>query len=167
MKGMDSATVGTLDSCASCPASDNCCSRVKHGGAVEAPVLLESEARRIAQRTGEAVGAFSRDLGDGAFRQILSRHGCAFFSQGRCDIYEDRPIDCRLFPVDIIEQDDGTLIWIAYTRLCPEGFDRTGLLDHAERLLPALAGRTREYARVEARGMDAEPYEVLGPLSTQ
>ena len=130
MKGMDSATVGTLDSCASCPASDNCCSRVKHGGAVEAPVLLESEARRIAQRTGEAVGAFSRDLGDGAFRQILS-------------------------------------IWIAYTRLCPEGFDRTGLLDHAERLLPALAGRTREYARVEARGMDAEPYEVLGPLSTQ
>ena len=87
--------------------------------------------------------------------------GCAFFANGQCEIYEDRPIDCRLFPVDIREERDGTLVWIVYTRLCPAGFDRTGLLEHAERLLPALQGHAREYARVDTRGMDAEPFDVL------
>ena len=164
---MKSATDGTLAFCASCPASNNCCSRVRHGGAVEAPVLLGEETHRIAKRTGQKVTAFSRDLGDGIFRQVLSETGCAFFANGRCGIYEDRPIDCRLFPVDIFEQDDGRLVWIVYTRLCPMGIDRAGLLDHAERLLPALEGRARGYARVEARGMDAEPYEMIGVLSSQ
>ena len=87
---------------------------------------------------------------------------------GNVKIYEDRPIDCRLFPVDIREERDGTLVWIVYTRLCPAGFDRTGLLEHAERLLPALQGHAREYARVDTRGMDAEPFDVLlGVLTSQ
>ena len=53
------------------------------------------------------------------------------------------------------------LVWIVYTRLCPAGVDRTGLLEYAERLLPALQGHAREYARMDTRGMDAEPFDVL------
>ena len=134
---------------------------------MEAPVLLSSEASLVAGRLNQSTEEFSRNVGDGVFRQIRSEDGCAFFVGGRCQIYEDRPIDCRLFPVDIREQDDGTLIWIVYTRLCPSGLDRSGLLDHAERLLPALEGHARAYARVEALGMDAEPYEVIGTLTAQ
>ena len=100
-------------------------------------------------------------------RQIRSTVGCAFFANGHCEIYEDRPIDCRLFPVDIREERDGTLVWVVYTRLCPAGVDRTGLLEHAERLLPALQGHAREYARMDTRGMDAEPFDVRGVLTSQ
>ena len=98
---------------------------------------------------------------------MRSTVGCAFFANGQCEIYEDRPIDCRLFPVDIREERDGTLVWIVYTRLCPAGFDRTGFLEHAERLLPALQGHAREYARMDTRGMDAEPFDVREVLTSQ
>ena len=134
---------------------------------MEAPDLLRSEASVVARRLDQSVEDFSQNLGDGIFRQIRSEDGCTFFVGGRCQIYADRPIDCRLFPVDIREQDDGTLIWIVYTRLCPSGLDRAGLLDHAERLLPALGGHARAYARVEALGMDVEPYEIIGKLTAQ
>ena len=144
VSGTRSATDGTLGFCESCPASGNDCSRVRHGGAVEAPVLLGKEARRIARRTNQEARRCSRNLGDGVCRQIRSTVGCAFFANGQCEIYEDRPIDCCLFPVDIREERDGTLVWIVSTRLCPAGFDRTGLLEHAERLLPALQGHARE-----------------------
>ena len=167
VSGTRSATDGTLGFCESCPASGNGCSRVRHGGGVEAPVLLGKEARRIARRTNQEARRFSRNLGDGVCRQIRSTVGCAFFANGQCEIYEDRPIDCRLFPVDIREERDGTLVSIVYTRLCPAGFDRTGLLEHAERLLPALQGHAREYARMDTRGMDAEPFDVLGVCAAE
>ena len=73
---------------------------MRHGGAVEAPVLLGEETHRIANRTGQKVTAFSRDLGDGIFRQVLSETGSASLLMVECGIYEDRPIDCRLFPVE-------------------------------------------------------------------
>ena len=68
----------------------------------------------MVRRLNQSAEDFSSNVGDGVFRQIHSEDGCTFFVGGRCQIYEDRPIDCRLFPVDICEQDDGTLIWIVW-----------------------------------------------------
>ncbi len=53
---------------------------------------------------------------------MASLRACVF-ANGQCEIYEDRPIDGRLFPVDIREERDGTLVWIVYTRLCPAGLE--------------------------------------------
>ena len=82
VSGTRSATDGTLGFCEACPASGNGCRRVRHGGAVEAPVLLGKEARRIARRTNQEARRCSRTLGDGVCRQIRSTVGCAFFANG-------------------------------------------------------------------------------------
>ena len=157
---------GALSFCARCPSSA-CCSKIKHGGTVDAPVLLPEEASRIQELSQLSQENFSQDLHDSSFRQMRAANGCPFFRNGRCDIYEVRPVDCRLFPVDIMEREDGMLVWIVYTRICPIRFDPKRLLQHAESLLPVLQGKARAYARIAMHGMDPEPFVELGPLSQQ
>jgi len=49
---------------------------------------------------------------------FLDRGKCKFVKTGGiCEIYTIRPLDCRLFPLDIIEQ-DGRYYWCFYT-ICP------------------------------------------------
>lgn len=49
---------------------------------------------------------------------FMNRARCKFVnSEGVCEIYALRPLDCRLFPLDIIEQ-DGRYYWCFYT-ICP------------------------------------------------
>lgn len=49
---------------------------------------------------------------------FLDRRKCKFVNSGGvCEIYMMRPLDCRLFPLDIIEE-DGCYYWCFYT-VCP------------------------------------------------
>ena len=66
--------------------------------------------------------------------------GCHFYTEGRCAIYHVRPLDCRLFPLDIIEVGEHKFVWIAYTRFCPVKFDAFELLEQAKHLIPQLKG---------------------------
>lgn len=43
---------------------------------------------------------------------------CKFVNECKCNIYSKRPLDCRLFPLDIIEE-DGKFYWCIFT-VCPK-----------------------------------------------
>ena len=48
---------------------------------------------------------------------VLDKHRCKYVTKCRCGIYDTRPLDCRLFPLDIIEEKDA-YYWCIFT-VCP------------------------------------------------
>jgi Fe-S-cluster containining protein len=74
-------------------------------------------------------------VGDTPF--FLDHERCAFLNgEGKCSIYDIRPLDCRLFPLDIIEE-DGDYYWCIFTT-CPDWRKMKELL---EPLIPLLEKR--------------------------
>jgi hypothetical protein len=43
---------------------------------------------------------------------------CVYKKENKCTFYKDRPLDCRMFPLDIIEEDN-VYYWIIFTT-CPK-----------------------------------------------
>lgn len=158
---------GTFPFCAHCPAAKNCCSRVRPGGPIHTPLLLPSDVQRIESFTGESVDSFCTALASEDTRRRWMRsgaNGCHFFRDEKCAIYAVRPLDCRLFPFDIIEKRDGGFVGIAYTRLCPVEFDARTAWHKAKRLVPLLGNDLLVYAQAETPGLDQEPYIELGDV---
>lgn len=92
---------------------------------------LAQEEHRLAGKFPEAT-VF---IGDTAFLRDHER--CVFLSgDGKCKIYEMRPLDCRLFPLDIIEE-NGEYFWCVFT-VCPNWQKMAELL---RPLIPALEKR--------------------------
>ena len=48
---------------------------------------------------------------------IIDFISCKYTKENRCHLYQNRPLDCRLFPLDIIEE-DGEYWWCIFT-ICP------------------------------------------------
>ena len=85
---------------------------------------------------------------------------CIFLYNGKCKIYPFRPIDCRLFPLDV-ELKDGRYVWIKYS-LC-EGSKQVMTKEKAfRRLLPFLRGQLNEYAKTKTQLCLNGQYEELG-----
>ena len=87
--------------------------------------------------------------------------GCYFHKNGRCEIYPVRPLDCRFFPFDIIEDDEGDLRWIVYTELCPVNFDYRESFEKLKAFFDLPRELALAYSRGKAPGMEANRYEVL------
>jgi Fe-S-cluster containining protein len=150
----------TYSICNDCPSEGNCCSRAKPNGRVDSPFLSSGDIDRI----GLDLNQYSeiRTYGDESVRVIkTSDNGCYFYKDGKCSIYSERPIDCRLFPLDIIENSQGGLTWIAYTNLCHREFDPREYLKGAKLLLPEFGEDIYMYAKIKLPGMDKEPYVEL------
>lgn len=89
---------------------------------------------------------------------------CVFFSDGKCQIYPFRPLDCRLFPLDLHYR-NGQYIWIKY-HLC-QGLvlplDRQ--LEKAElEILPLLSNDLEIYTDLEFGLFDKKEWEELRPV---
>jgi len=163
---VDGRTAGTYDFCATCPAHLNCCSRVQSGGAIDTPVAMTDEISKLADFTGLDRQSFSNqpDIAGSEVSKLktgASGSGCIFFDGYQCTVYEVRPFDCRLFPLDVIVDEDGQLCWIAYTTLCPIDVDLRRYLDHAESLLAPMLPHILEYANYRPIGMARQPFRKL------
>ena len=146
--------------CNNCPSEGNCCNRAKPNGQVDSPFLSSSDLDRI--RLEPHLYSEVRAYGEETARVIkTNENGCYFFQDGKCSIYSDRPIDCRFFPLDIIENSQGRLVWIAYTNLCHESIKPLEYLESAKKLLPELGEDVHIYAKIKLPGMDKEPYIEL------
>ena len=135
-------------------------------GAIDAPLLYPDDVRLIEAYAGLSADSFSSPSSDQEAGERLMRTGsggCYFYRNGRCSVYQARPIDCRLFPFDIMEEEDGRLIWILYTNLCPVPFDLREF-EEARKLLPELGDRVRRYARARVPGMDEQTFVILGEV---
>ncbi len=91
---------------------------------VDMPILLPFEVDTISKNyrivQPEFCESRSKNLYQMKRRPIAGTglNGCYFYNGERCTIYNDRPIDCRMFPFDIALL-DGEYKLIYYTTICP------------------------------------------------
>lgn len=141
----------SLRICQSCRAP-NCCE-------IEPPFLTRHDIETIEQGTGIPQKAFAlpgqNSSGQTFYQMRAAQNGkCIFYCEEtkKCRIYEHRPLDCRLYPLDIDIQ-DGRFVWIAY-KTCPIKDDITpqetsALVEAAERrILPYLKPEIDIYAKM-------------------
>ena len=158
--------VGSFGFCHQCPSNKNCCTRMRKNTSIDNAIVFNEEIDQIEKYSGKSRKDFlqiGRYPEEGPFQTLKHEgaSGCYFHKNGRCEIYPVRPLDCRFFPFDIIEDEEDNLRWIIYTDLCPVDFDYResyrqlrGFFDLSEEL--ALA-----YSRGKAPGMESNHYMVL------
>lgn len=92
---------GCYENCTNCNSKIVCCSNFDK---INAPVLSKEELQRIRQFIKSE--DFYNIMGDNLFSLKLDGNNCIFYQNGKCIIYDIRPVDCRLYPFDIIKIDD-------------------------------------------------------------
>ena len=75
------------------------------------PWILKEEYNPHLENFGKTV----KEIDSVAF--IMDYNACKYARDNRCNLYEDRPLDCRLFPLDIIKE-NGKYWWCIFT-ICP------------------------------------------------
>ena len=96
--------IGTYKQCSDCKIKDNCCNSFKDN--IDNVMLDEKEYLNIIEK-------FNIDKPENYFSKIdksiynikTNENGvCSFYKDGKCQIYNYRPNDCRLYPFDVIKK---------------------------------------------------------------
>jgi len=113
--------VGTLKFCSTCIRKFDCCCSCDE---VAPPIILPFEAENIRKKLKIKIEQFVNKIEKENFRTIFQmktqkdNKSCYFFKNGRCSIYECKPIDCRMFPYDIKPTNEDSYSLICYTTIC-------------------------------------------------
>jgi hypothetical protein len=95
--------------------------------------------------------------------------GCVFFNRktGLCEIYDCRPVDCRLFPLDIRWINDRYYWALFRYPKCHASImdDLNRLLDFREQALSYLHDELMDYATLPVPGMEKVGYTIFQELS--
>lgn len=133
---------GTYYFCNSCVGKFDCCCNCE---SIDMPILLPFEAKKISVKSRMKLEDFASKLTANLYQMKRldddEKKGCIFFQNNRCSIYQDRPIDCPLFPFDFKEF-DGEYWVIYYDQICsaiPTDLDEIKMCAHAIRPLLELA----------------------------
>ena len=109
---------GTYQFCNTCVGRFNCCCNCEE---IDMPILLPSELTEIARLTKKNIDEFAKKLSEHLYQMKRTdddeKKGCIFFINNKCSVYDNRPIDCRLFPFDFKEI-DGEYWVIYYDNVC-------------------------------------------------
>jgi Fe-S-cluster containining protein len=166
---------GAIKACKGCSGLD-CCGLLTEGGIIEPPYLLKKDIDNIEYSTGLSSDAFAvkrLNPHTGNFVFIMKTHkrgGCVFFNQktGLCDIYNCRPIDCRLFPLDI-RRINSQYYWalFRYPRcLGSISDDIKDILKFRNDALSYLSEDILDYATFPVPGMEKIGYNILEEIHT-
>lgn len=166
---------GSFGFCQKCPTNANCCTRVQRGGQIDCAIVFSEEAEIIEQHMGIKREVFlsPEQKSDGSpFDRLRTKEngGCFFNRRGQCQIYRVRPLDCRFFPFDIIEDEAGELRWVLYTKLCPVRLDYQTAFEELRSSFNLSEDFAWTYAEAQAPGMEGNNYieldRVFGDVST-
>lgn len=94
---------GTFNNCTNCNLCINCCMEFDK---MNSPVLNKEEVELISKDYND----FSISIKDNLYRLKTVDNKCIFYIDDRCIIYNNRPLDCRLYPFDIIKKDNKYLL---------------------------------------------------------
>ncbi len=158
----------SLDACQRCTDA-SCC---KSGGiakTIEPPFLTSFDIAQIGKFTGLPADVYSETVVNPhtgntvRFLKTTSREGCHFLNEGRCSIHDHRPIDCRLFPLDL-RMVEGELTWVIYNYNHCELTERDMaiLARQMGTALAALGNEAEDYATVPVPGMKNLPFKIVG-----
>lgn len=160
---------GSFSFCHNCPTSQNCCTRMRTNSSIDNAIVFNEEIDQIEKYSGVGrkeflqIGRYSEE---GPYQTLKHEGaaGCYFHKDGRCEIYPVRPLDCRFFPFDIIEDDEDNLRWIIYTDLCPVDFDYRESFQNLKEFFDLPMELALAYSRGKAPGMESNHYIVLDPV---
>jgi Fe-S-cluster containining protein len=120
--------------------------------------VFGSEIKELEAVTGLSAEAFTetREPAHSVLKTSVS--GCYFYSGGKCQIYDVRPFDCRLFPFDVYQRADGKLVWIVYNNICPERFDIAKYFLAAKELMRGMKlSRSQLELYTKKKSLSSEP----------
>ena len=146
---------GTYNFCVGCPTKINCCT----GKTVDLPVITPEEIKNISTYTGLEKNEFSISTETSLSKMKSNEEKCYFYHNGRCSIYAFRPIDCRLYPFDVLKESNGEFFLISYTNACPKPINIMSYIDTAKSLLSHLGRYLSEFAEHNALYLDR--YEFI------
>lgn len=89
--------IGCYKDCTNCNANPKCCSYFDE---INSPVLNKEELIKIKNFIGK--DDFYEIIGDNLFKLKVENNKCIFYENDKCTIYNYRPVDCKLYPFDII-----------------------------------------------------------------
>lgn len=92
---------GTFQHCTNCSSNPICCSNFNK---INAPALNREELQKIKQFVENE--EFYNRLEENLYSIKIKEDKCIFYRNNKCIIYDNRPIDCRLYPFDIIKLED-------------------------------------------------------------
>ena len=90
---------GCYDVCTNCFTGGNCCSSFDR---INAPVLNKQELIQLKEVLKS--DDFYDVVDDNLYKIRLNNNECIFLKNGRCQVYDYRPLDCKLYPFDIIKK---------------------------------------------------------------
>jgi Fe-S-cluster containining protein len=159
------ATAFSLSICESCK-EPNCCE-------FEPPFLTESDLvtmERDLKLSRDQFAIARTDSRGHLFHQVRTsvKGRCMFYieEKRKCGIYEHRPIDCKLFPLDIAVQEDD-FVWITY-QSCPieNALSENASNDMAQKaqetLLPLLLPHLMAYAEMNTQLYREKKWTLVG-----
>jgi hypothetical protein len=138
-------TTSTSKICESCICK--CCT-------TEPVFLTQYDIDRISKKTGLLEDDFAiKKKGYEKFIRLMrfKNNSCLFFDNatGKCKIYDFRPLDCQLFPLDI-DIREGKYSWILYTHCDLRDIPIQKALKFAKsKIFPLLKKDLKEYAEFE------------------
>lgn len=157
----NSIEFGTFLFCKECPENDICCT----GKTVDPPVLTPKDIWNISNKKSIPIKKFSIPTNGTLAKMKTYNNKCCFYKNGNCSIYDERPIDCRLFPFDIRRNDKKELILIWYYTACPKSINAKQYEKKARALLPHLKPYIEEYADYYSPLLDKQHYKVVETLN--
>ena len=158
----NNTNAGHFSFCENCPSHLNCCT----GNKVDMPLLTPEDATRISSTSGLPPEEFCSSTGGKLFKMKAREGSCHFYEDGKCMIYGERPIDCRIFPFDVDYSRKEGLVLIAYTSTCPKEIDVHPCVDHVRELIPALEPHTQEFALSTSERMELHQSQPIMKIQT-
>jgi Fe-S-cluster containining protein len=124
--------------CNHCKVSDKCCKQLGPGFNLSAPIITEREIEQIRERIkmkSSPINNFIESQGKKLTVIVTnSCSGCVFHKNMRCKIYDIRPFDCKIFPLDVFKI-GSQFCWVAYETFCEQEIDWNVLISYGESLL--------------------------------
>ncbi len=80
------------------------------------------------------------------FIRTHTKGGCIFYKNNKCQIYNVRPLDCRLFPLDIFKLGNN-FHWLIYDTFCHQPFDYEMLQNYGRKLIEDYKVNLEEFGR--------------------
>lgn len=160
---------GTYHFCNSCVGKFDCCCNCE---SIDAPILLPFEAEKISVSCRKEINDFAEKLTANLYQMRRDdnddQKGCIFFQNSMCTIYNNRPLDCRLFPFDFKEI-DGKYWVVYYHQICsaiPKDVNEIKMCAHAMRPLLELASPYLSECSnpVFSKRLASQPYKKLFPI---
>ena len=111
---MENTKRGCFNICSNCMLDINCCSVFDK---INSPVLNKEELIKIREFLKN--DNFYDVIDENLFKLKVKNNKCIFLNNGKCTIYNYRPIDCKLYPFDIIKKDSKYYL-ILYSLNCIE-----------------------------------------------